>query len=483
MMTFFFYQALSSLAGLLGWPLFYYHLKSRGQGESFRPRLGLSAPPPPPPGSPRVWIHGVSVGEILAAGPLVAELKALLPLASLTISTGTETGQAVARRQFAPLGAMVCYFPLDLPWAVSQALTIIKPDIFVALESEVWPNFLTAAKRRGVSLALMNARLSDRTFARYTRYKKYLFDFINLFEVMAAGSKEDYRRLGTLGLSPNKLFFTGNLKVDALWARRQAVLVTQRGQNSPCPPHPDPLPQGGRGERMSEFQAVGNIIPPPLPSPGLSGLTSGLVCDVQGLRDILGLQREPVLLAASTHPGEEEALLAAYEELQAPYPNLILILTPRHPERAAAVGDLLTRRGLGFQRWQSLKSGAEPRRQQVVLVDTVGDLFNLYAAADVAFVGGSLVPHGGQNILEAAVWGLAPLYGPHFENFRWAAEILREAGAGTVVQDAASLAAAARYLLENPVERRRLGEAALAVLQSHQGAARRQAELVVKLLQ
>jgi 3-deoxy-D-manno-octulosonic-acid transferase len=197
---------------------------------------------------------------------------------------------------------------------------------------------------------------------------------------------------------------------------------------------------------------------------------------------MLGLQGEPVLLAASTHPGEEDAVLAAYAELRVPYPTLILILAPRHPERAAAVEDLLTRRGLGFQRWQVLKSGAETRRQPVVLVDTVGDLFSLYAAAAAAFVGGSLVPHGGQNLLEAAVWGLSPLYGPHFENFRWAADILREAGAGAVVQDAASLAAAARYLLDNPAERRRLGEAALAAVSSHQGAARRQAELVVKLL-
>jgi 3-deoxy-D-manno-octulosonic-acid transferase len=200
------------------------------------------------------------------------------------------------------------------------------------------------------------------------------------------------------------------------------------------------------------------------------------------LKGILSLQGEPVLLAASTHPGEEEVVLAAYEALRAPYPTLLLILAPRHPERAAALEELLTRRGLGFQRWQALKSGAAVRRQPVVLVDTVGDLFGLYAAADVAFVGGSLVPHGGQNILEPAVWGLAPLYGPHFENFRWAAEILREAGVGTVVQDAPSLAAAVRYLLENPAERRRLGEAALSALSSHQGAARRQAELVAKLI-
>ena len=175
-------------------------------------------------------------------------------------------------------------------------------------------------------------------------------------------------------------------------------------------------------------------------------------------------------------------VLAAYEALLVPYPSLLLILAPRHPERAAAVGELLDRRGLGFQSWQALKSGAAVRRAPVVLVDTVGDLFGLYAAADVAFVGGSLVPHGGQNILEPSVWGLAPLYGPHLENFRWAAALLREAGAGTEVRDAASLAAAVRHLLDSPEERRTLGAAALAALRPHRGAARRQAELVAGLL-
>ena len=448
MLKLYIYQALSLLAGLLGWPFFYHHLKSRGQGESFLPRLGLKAPPQPPPGYPRLWLHGVSVGEILAAVPLIGELKALLPQSAFIVSTGTETGQAVARQHFLPLGAQVCYFPLDLPWAVHQALNILKPDVFVSLESEVWPTFLSTARRRGVSLALMNARLSDRSFRRYTRYKKYLIDIINLFEIIAAGSQEDYRRLASLGLPTSKLFFIGNLKVDALWAR-----CCQVAPSTP-PPLPDQVSQS-----MSES---GSKYAP--------------------LKERLGLRGEPVLLAASTHPGEEEMVLAAYKSLRGPYPTLLLILAPRHPERAAAVGELLTQQGLRFQYWQPLKSGDEVRREPVVLVDTVGDLFGLYAASDVAFVGGSLVPHGGQNILEPAVWGLAPVYGPHIENFRWAEEILREAGVGTEVQDATSLAAAVTYLFENPDERRRLGEAALAAVSSHRGAARRQAELVAGLL-
>jgi 3-deoxy-D-manno-octulosonic-acid transferase len=368
---------------------------------------------------------------------------------ALIMTTGTETGQAVARRHYLPLGATVCYFPLDLPWAVSQALEVLRPHIFATLESEIWPTFLSSARRRGVRLALLNARMSDRSFRRYERYGKYFIDFINLFEIIAPGSPQDYQRLAHLGIPSQKLHFTGNLKVDALLARRGA------GQGT----SPPPLPSGpGLGPGAFREQAPESDWAPPL-----------------------NLRGEPVFLAASTHPGEEEVVLAAYEELRGPCPTLLLILAPRHPERAEEVGRLLAARGLGFQSWQRLKGGTEVRRQPVVLVDTVGDLFGLYRVAEVAFVGGSLVPHGGQNLLEAAAWGLAPLFGPYLQNFRWAEDILKEAGGGTMVRDAPSLAAAARLLLEDPEERRRQGAAALAALGPHQGAARRQAALIAAL--
>ncbi|MEW6388361.1 MAG: glycosyltransferase N-terminal domain-containing protein, partial [Thermodesulfobacteriota bacterium] len=213
----FVYQVLSSLAGFLGWPFFYWHLRSRGRGESFLPRLGLKLPPElPPPGSPRIWIHGVSVGEVLSALPLVQELKRLLPQASLTVTTGTETGQAVARRHFLPLGVQVCYYPLDLPWAVRRYLNYLRPDVYISLDSEIWPNFLSSAHKKGVRLALLNARLSDRSFTRLLKYKRQLYDIINLYDVFAAGSSQDYERLGALGLPAHKLHLTGNLKIDRL---------------------------------------------------------------------------------------------------------------------------------------------------------------------------------------------------------------------------------------------------------------------------
>ncbi|MEW6660578.1 MAG: 3-deoxy-D-manno-octulosonic acid transferase [Thermodesulfobacteriota bacterium] len=424
------YQTLTTLAGLLGWPYFYWHLKHRGRGESFLPRLGIKLPPPPPPGRPRIWLHGVSVGEILAAQPLFQELKRLLPQAGFIITTGTETGQAVARKNYTSQGAQVCYFPLDLPWAVARYLDHLRPDLFVALDSEIWPNFLTQARSRGVRLALVNARLSDASFGRYVKYRRYLIDILNNIELLSAGSQQDYERFRSLGLPPGKLHLTGNLKIDRL-------LESQKTDN------------------MEEFRFL-----------------------MQGTEEPA---TAPVFLAASTHPGEEEAVLEAYQNLRSPYPALLLLLAPRHPERTPELGRLLNSRGLPLQLWSRLKSGQESRRASVVLIDTVGDLFSLYGLADVAFVGGSLVPHGGQNLLEPAAWGLVPIYGPHINNFRWAQAILESAQAGIMIQDAPSLTAALRDLLDHPDQARVQGQRARDALTPHQGAARRQAELILRL--
>ncbi len=426
---------VSTGAGLVGWPYFFWHLKSRGFGESFRPRLGLQLPAGPlPQGSPRLWLHGVSVGEIQAVIPLVAELRTLLPRAAFIISTGTETGQMLARKHFSPQGAMVCYFPLDIPWTVRRYLDYLRPQVFVGLESEIWPNFLSQAHQRGVRLALVNARLSDNSLRRFMKYKRYLSGIFSLYDLVAAGSLPDYQRWQRLGISPSRLNLTGNLKYDRLL-------------------------QGRDESRLQEFRSF-----------------------LQGTETEPGQIAGPVWLAASTHPGEDELVADAFQELLAPYPALRLVLAPRHPQRAPDLARLLARRGLSSQLWTGLKSGQATCTSAVVIVDTIGDLFTLYGAADVAFVGGSLVPHGGQNILEPAAWGRAPIYGPHMGNFRWAKQILEEAGAGIVVRDAASLALAVRNLLDQPGKAEEMGRRAQAALVPHQGAARRQAELIAGLV-
>ena len=438
----FLYKWFSTLAGLVGWPYFFWHLKSRGQGESFWPRLGLSRPEgAPPPGSPRLWLHGVSVGEIQAAIPLVAELRTLLPRAAFIISTGTETGQMLARQHFSPQGALVCYFPLDIPWAVRRYLDYLRPQVFIGLESEIWPNFLAQAHQMGVRLALVNARLSDNSLRRFIKYRRYLSGIFNLYDLVAAGSLPDFQRFQRLGISASRLHLTGNLKYDRLL-------------------------QGRDETRLQDFRGFLHFLH-----------------FLQGIKPAPGQAGGPVWLAASTHPGEEELVADAFLELLGPYPALTLVLAPRHPQRALDLARLFRRRGLPCHLWTALKSGQETRTHSVVIIDTIGDLFTLYGAADVTFVGGSLIPHGGQNILEPAAWGRTPIYGPHLENFLWAKTILEEVGAGVMVQDAAALAQAVRQLLDHPQEREEMGRRAQAALIPHQGAARRQAELIAGLAQ
>jgi 3-deoxy-D-manno-octulosonic-acid transferase len=429
------YKMFSTLAGLVGWPYFLWHLKSRGQGESFRPRLGLALPEgPTPPGSPRLWLHGVSVGEIQAAIPLVRELRTLLPRAAFIISTGTETGQMLARKHFAPQGALVCYFPLDIPWAVRRYLDYLRPQVFIGLESEIWPNFLSQAHLRGIRLALVNARLSDHSLRRFIKYSRYVSGIFSLYDVVAAGSLPDFQRFQTLGISPSSLHLTGNLKYDRLLQGRDEL-------------------------RLQEFRGC-----------------------LHGPEAVTGQGSGPVWLAASTHPGEEELVADAFRELLGPYPALTLVIAPRHPQRAPELAGLLARRGLSSQLWTALKSGRETRTHALVIIDTIGDLFTLYGAADVTFVGGSLVPHGGQNILEPAAWGRVPIYGPHMGNFLWARDILEEAGAGIMANNKTALVRAVKHLLDHPPERQELGHRAQAALTPHQGASRRQAELIAGLV-
>jgi 3-deoxy-D-manno-octulosonic-acid transferase len=421
------YRGLATLAGVAGWPWFYWRLKSRGFGESFLPRLGLTLPAfDTAAGHPRIWLHGVSVGEIAGVEPLVRELEQCLPQCGLFLSTGTETGQAVACRLYGP-SHPVFYYPLDLPWAVRRSLDHIHPSLYVALETEIWPNFLVAAKTRGIKLALVNGRLSENSLRGYLKFKSYLKYIIDLFDLIAAGTPEDARRFLALGAAPEKVVCTGNTKFE----RR-----------------PNPAAQA----------------------------------QAQGFRERLRMQAGPVFLAASTHPGEEEIVLAAYQALRRPYPALQLLLAPRHPERAVAVSQLLSQAGLPCQYWHTLKTGEQERREAVVIIDTVGDLFALYSLADLIFVGGSMIPHGGQNILEPAAWGKVPLYGPYLNNFRAARQLLAEVDAGIQISDAASLIQAASYCLDHPEELHRRGQRGLKALGTHQGAAKRQAELLSGLL-
>ena len=282
-----------------------------------------------------------------------------MPQAALIVSTGTETGQKLARQHFSPLGALVCYFPLDIPWAVRRYLDYLRPQVFIGLESEIWPNFLIQAHNRGVRLALVNARLSDQILRRFLKYRRYLTGIFDLYDLVAAGSRFDFQRFQRLGISPAKLHLTGNLKYDRLLQDRDELRLREfqgflQGTGSLKPGERRTgmagglHPSGGRGVGGGRLSGT----PGPLPcSPPRSGPP-----------------------ASPTRPGPGAPL-------GPPRPFLPSV--------------------------DRLKAGLEPRTHAVVIIDTIGDLFTLYGAADVTFVGGSLIPHGGQNILEPAAWGRA----------------------------------------------------------------------------
>lgn len=374
------------------------------------------------PGPPRLWVHAVSVGEAMAAIPLVRALKRRWPETEIVVSTVTGTGARVARDRLPEASALIT-FPLDFSSAVRRAVARISPRGFIALETELWPNLLRTLARRGIPAVVVNGRISDRSYRRY-RLVRRLFRR-SLREVAGFGmqSEEDARRIIALGASPERVVVTGNLKMEA--------------------------PGAGEGtERL--------------------------------WRRLLHLtDTEPVWIAGSTHRGEEEQVLEAYTRLRREVGRLSLILAPRHPERVGEIEELLTRHGLrGVRRTRLSGDRAAELEAPVILLDTVGELASLYAVADVIFIGGSLVPAGGHNMIEPASMGKPVVFGPHVENFREVAALLLEAGGAIQIRGRDELTEAVRRLLLAPEERQRRGAAAQEAVRAQQGAAARTLELL-----
>jgi 3-deoxy-D-manno-octulosonic-acid transferase len=312
---------------------------------------------------PIVWLHAVSVGEVLAVSRLVAELDRALPGYRIVVSTTTRTGQSLARARFGP--NRVFYCPLDLPWAVRAYLNALKPCLFVLAETEFWPNLLNGCFRRGIPVAVVNARISDRSWPRYRRLRRFWRPLLSQLSDVLAQSELDSERLKAIGCLPERVTVAGNLKFDV---------------------------RGGDG----------------------TGATDLLKTQAEGLR---------FLVAGSTLDGEEEALLQAWPTVLAVEPDLLLVIAPRHPERFNDVAALLEKSGAAWVRrssWPSHWAGA-PRLLapgQIVLLDTIGELASVYSLAAAAFVGGSLIPAGGHNPLEPAQFGVPIVMGPHYANFR-----------------------------------------------------------------
>lgn len=393
----------------------------RGVPIHARQRLGLGLGPAP--ATRAGWVHAVSVGEVIAAAPLVEGLRRLRPDLPLVVTTVTETGARVARERFEGL-ATHHFGPVDLPGPIRRTLRAIAPAFLVCMETELWPNLLAALAARGVPVMIANGRISDRSWRRYRRVRRFMARVLRDVRVFAMRSDEDARRIIALGAPPERVFVTGDLKHEPV--------------------------RDGAG--VAEFWRR------------LLGLAPGC----------------PVWIAGSTHRGEEEAVLEAHRAVRRARPDLVLILAPRHPERTPEVLALIRAHG-----WPAVRRSELPRQRHtdaVVVLDTVGELAQLYAVAAVVFVGGSLVPVGGHNVLEPALRGKPVLFGPHMENFREPAALLQSVGAGLLVRDAAALGRELGRLLGDEALRAKLGEAGAEAAASRHGAVRETLELVEHFL-
>jgi 3-deoxy-D-manno-octulosonic-acid transferase len=418
------YSLLFSLGVILTAP--YYLWRLRGNvisGAGWRERFGFLPSQFQPPARDEeagaVWIHAVSVGETLAVAPLVQELQRRYPRRRIFLSQVTPAGRQASESRVPGVTGRF-YLPLDWRWSVKRVLTRIQPALLIIVETELWPNLLRTAHASGTRLALVNARLSRRSFKGYRLARPFMRQVLECVDWIGAQSAADAERFRLLGAKPDRVDVTGNVKFDAK------------------PPQP--------GEVVSRLEKA-----------------------------IHGAERGPVVVAASTMAGEEALLLAAWQEIRRQHARALLILAPRHPARFDQVAQLLSRGGRTFVRRTELARTDTLQRDQlaaneILLLDTVGELAGIFALANLVFMGGSLVATGGHNLLEPAFWSKPILFGPHMENFRdVSAKFLRD-GAALQVRHASELAAVACDLLRDEPRRRRLGEAAKGILARESGA-------------
>jgi 3-deoxy-D-manno-octulosonic-acid transferase len=379
-------------------------------------------------GDESIWIHAVSVGEALTARALLPVLRERYPGLKIFVSTTTLSGQQIARTRLPDVDA-VFFFPFDLPPFVNRTLRLVRPRLFIMMETEIWPNLLRACRRRGIKTMLVNGRISSRSYPRYRMARRFFRRVLADVDRFCMQSDESARRIVQIGANPDRVVVTGSLKFESLESPAAAA-----GR--------------GAGGVLRFFR-----IPP----------------------------SRPVLIAASTVKGEEIAILRAFAAVRRASPHALLIIAPRKPERFGDAEDLARGEGLRVMRRSALPVDAEPRADVVVL-DSIGELAHLFHVADVVFVGGSLVDHVGHNILEPAVHGKPIVFGPYMQNFAEIAEAFLNNQAALEIRDAAELAEVFVRLVGDAVERARLGAAARALVEANRGAKPRTLDAIAQLL-
>jgi 3-deoxy-D-manno-octulosonic-acid transferase len=425
------YSVLSGLLFILVLPYFAYqavrHKKYLG---TLRQRLGYLPLSFNVDGDQSIWIHAVSVGEALTARALAADLKARYPRLRLFLSTTTIAGQQVAKRNLLQHVDAVFYFPFDWAFIVRRTLKLVKPKLFIMMETEIWPNVLRLCREQGIKTVLINGRISSRSYPRYRLVRPFIRRVLADVDRFCMQSEESARRVIDLGADAGRVGVTGSLKFDSLES-------------------PNPSPHGKPRQRVLRFFRIA-------PS-------------------------RTVVVAGSTMRGEETAVLDAFRRMKTAAPGALAVLAPRHPERFAEVERLARAAGFVTTRRSDLPIDAEPRADVIVL-DSIGELAELYQLATVVFVGGSLVDHGGHNILEPAIFGKPIVFGQHMQNFTEIAAAFLTSGAAVQVASERELGEALLELATDPVKRARLGAAARALVEANRGAKEKTLAVIAALL-
>jgi 3-deoxy-D-manno-octulosonic-acid transferase len=377
-----------------------------------------------------IWIHAVSVGEALTARALAADLKARYPRLRLFLSTTTIGGQQVARRSLSNIDA-VFYFPFDWTFIVRRTLRLVRPRLFIMMETEIWPNLLRECRKQGVKTVMINGRISSRSFPRYKLIRPFFRRVLADVDRFCMQSEESARRIVEIGADPPRVTVTGSLKFDSL---------------------EPPAASGGHGKPRDRVLRFFRLSP-----------------------------SRTVIVAGSTMRGEEAAVLRAVTRIKATIPSALVVLAPRQPERFGEVERTAREAGFATTRRSELPIDAEPRADVVVL-DTIGELAQLYQVATAVFVGGSLADHGGHNILEPAIHGKPIVFGPHMHNFREIADAFVTNDAAIQVRSEQELDEALLTLVTDPVRRARLGAAARALVEANRGAKTRTLDVIAHLL-
>lgn len=366
---------------------------------------------------PCLWLHAVSVGEVNLLGPLIARWEQAHPDWEIVISTTTQTGFALAQKRYAP--RTVFYAPLDFTWSTAAAMKIIRPTLLVMAELELWPNWIAAAQREGARVAVINGRLSEKSFRGYQRINRWIGSTIASLDLVAVQNEEYAARFLALGATSKRVHVTGSIKFDGA--------QTDRNNST-----------------TRKLAALAGIKP-----------------------------EDTVILAGSTQAPEESLAIDAFRQLAPQYPNLRLLLTPRHPERFDEVAKLLDRSGVRWERRSALDSKLHDPGARILLIDVVGELGAWWGRSDIAFVGGSLGRRGGQNMIEPAAYGSAVCFGPNTWNFKDVVQLLLASAAAQVVKDGAELQAFVERCLREPNFADELGQRAKELVLAQQGAADR----------